>query len=489
MTREATFQTAGMSGAYDFVCPFGATDMCSNALCMCGLHCEPAIPEGAQPGKVLVAYVVPPDGEVPSIEELKGRLEAFSASSPGTAFELILAVSHKGSRDRVWEPIAPGMVRIDADYHVKPTLAGSSMIGCDYRVLAYIFAGLQTKGSGGACHKPESAAKSLFGAADSNGWHRKGNCPLLGSIRLIRFKVRKNAGEDIPLHSRETLVKAFRMGRSVWAVVRQHGLLDVSQVPRLSETNVLVRVKHAFARITHSLVLFLWGLTVKRRKFGHFLLLGYNCETAFRFLMANGFLDATFFAWSGSWTCDVTLDALRRFDSLFTGDMLFTGDGDLFIDVATGLSMHSRHKAVSGSSAVAEDLEEEKAELRSRAAHLREKFYRQLRDDESTLAVIKLSPSDCPKGDEYAHLLLEQMKAMGGKNLSLLVVCQEEDAVWFPSAHPDYEVRTVREFSPDWNAASEIDGDRLGWMKIWREFAPARKIVQHKTYKFQRKGA
>ena len=147
--------------------------------------------------------------------------------------------------------------------------------------------------------------------------------------------------------------------------------------------------------------------------------------------------------------------------------------------------MHSRMR--SGTAAAA-DCEAEKAELRSRAAHLREKFYRQLRDDEPTLAVMKIGPSDSLRGDEFARRVVERMSAMGGRNFRLLVVCQKADAGCFPAEHPDYELRTVAQFSSDWNAASELDGDRLGWMKIWMEFAPARKIVQNKTYKFQKKG-
>ena len=135
------------------------------------------------------------------------------------------------------------------------------------------------------------------------------------------------------------------------------------------------------------------------------------------------------------------------------------------------------------------DVEAEKADLRSRVAHLREKFYRQLRDDEPTLAALKLSPADCVRGDELANNLVAQLTAMGGRNFRLLVVCQKADAAFFPRSHPAYELRTVSCFSPDWDTASEQAGDRLGWMKIWREFAPARKIVQHKTYKFQKKGA
>ena len=182
------------------------------------------------------------------------------------------------------------------------------------------------------------------------------------------------------------------------------------------------------------------------------------------------------------------LDALRHFDGLFTGELAFVGGGDLLVDVNTGISMHARQGNGSGSSSQGgADLEAAKDELRSRAGHLREKFYRQLRDDETTLAVVKMGSCDCPRGDSNARELVEQLKRMGGRNFRLLVICQKADARFFPKDHPDYDLRTVACFNPDWIVASEHVGDRLGWMRIWREFAPARKIVQNKTYKFQKK--
>ena len=53
-------------------------------------------------------------------------------------------------------------------------------------------------------------------------------------------------------------------------------------------------------------------------------------------------------------------------------------------------------------------------------------------------------------------------------------------------APDDSPSRPVAEYNPDWRAATELSGDRLGWMKIWREFVPLKKLVQHKTYKFEK---
>ena len=159
----------------------------------------------------------------------------------------------------------------------------------------------------------------------------------------------------------------------------------------------------------------------------------------------------------------------------------------MFVDVATGLSAHSRYnpKAAGGASRKSADIEAEKAELRSRMAYLREKFLRQLRDDESTLAVVKLTSANCADGDRYAHRIIEQLRAMGGRNFSLLVVCQKADVKHFPAEHPDYLLRSVSVFNPDWQVATEQIGDRYGWMLLWKEFLPEKTIVQNKKFKFQ----
>ena len=148
---------------------------------------------------------------------------------------------------------------------------------------------------------------------------------------------------------------------------------------------------------------------------------------------------------------------------------------------------HSRYNPKGGgksSDRKASDIESEKAEVRSRMAYLREKFYRQLRDEEPTLAVVKMRSEECSEGDARLRALDEQLRAMGGRNYSLLAICQKADAVHFPKEHPSYLLRTVSSYNPEWRAVTEQMGDRVGWTLIWHEFAPMRVLVQHKTYKF-----
>jgi len=314
---------------------------------------------------------------------------------------------------------------------------------------------------------------------------RKSNVRLFGNIRLLRFKTGKGQWTGLPFHASETPLKTFRFRRMAWAIVRQNGALDPRQVPIANDRDVFVRMKLALKRMIQAPALFLAGLSLPRRKYGHFLMLGTNCELAYRFLKANGFLDSTFFAWAGGLESEGMLNALYHFDELFTGEMVFAPGGQgLFQDVATRVRMHSHW--VPSANGELPDIEEMKAELRSRAAHLREKFYRQLKDDEPTLAVIKMRPEDCPQGDQLAHRFLDRLREMGGRNFQLLVICQKADARHFPVEHPDYFLRTVSCYNPDWQVATEQLGDRIGWNLIWKEFAPLHILTQNKKYKFDR---
>ena len=325
------------------------------------------------------------------------------------------------------------------------------------------------------------------------GGHRKANVRLFGDIRLLRFKLSKEPKKRfLAFHPDETPVWTLRFGRAAWAIVRQHGEIKEWQLPIASEANALVRAKLAVSRVLQAPVIFLRGLTRPRKKFSHFLLLGCNCELAYRFLRANGFLDSTFFAWVGTGDCKGLVNALRCFDEVFAGEMSFDPTAsDMFMDAKTGMSAHSRYNSKldrESSARTASDVEAEKAELRSRMAHLREKFYRQLRDGEPTLAVVKMRPEECSEGDERLKALDAQLREMGGRNFSILAVCRKADAVHFPKEHPGYYLRTVSSYNPEWKAATEQFGDRAGWTVIWREFAPLKKLVQHKTYKFDAEG-
>ena len=92
---------------------------------------------------------------------------------------------------------------------------------------------------------------------------------------------------------------------------------------------------------------------------------------------------------------------------------------------------------------------------------------------------------DTPKGDEYARRYIEWLRSRGGRNIEFLVVCHRDDAANFPAEHPDYHLRTVASYNPDWSAVTEQFGDMYGWNLIWKEFAPTRVLGTKRKFGFE----
>ena len=441
--------------------------------------------------RVLVAYALLPDAEMPPEADLSESIAILRSRFPRVEFDLLVMKSTPGLKTPVFKDLAPGITLATIDYRSE-RIGGTALQGGghDAKALNSLLKGVKVRDYRSAEERNLYEAREWKRIIDGGSSYRKGNYRLLGDIRLIRFKIPRKSKCALGLHPNETPLATFRSGRMAWAVVRQHGELEDRQLPLASEMNTIVRVKLAVRRVLQFPTIFLCGLFLRRKRFAHFLLLGCNCEVAYRFVMSNGFLDSNFFAWASAGDCAGMVRALQHFDELFTGELRFAANGrDLFVDVATGVVAYSRYSPKHGEAITikkSSDIESEKAELRSRMAHLREKFYRQLRDDEPTLAVVKLRTEECPDGDARAKALKNQLLAMGGRNISLLVICQKADATHFPAEHPDYYLRTVARYNPEWQVATQQLGDRVGWMRIWREFVPIRVLKQNKTYKFDR---
>ena len=441
--------------------------------------------------RVLVAYALLPDAEMPPEADLSESIAILRSRFPTVEFDLLVMKSTPGLKTPVFKCLAPGITLATIDYRSERSGGGALKGGGhDAKALNRLLEGVKVRDyrSDEERNRYEAREREKIIACGSS--YRKGNYRLFGDIRLIRFKIPRESKCALGLHPNETPLATFRSGRMAWAVVRQHGEFEDGQLPLASDMNAIVRVRLAVRRVLQFPIIFLRGLFLRRKRFAHFLLLGYNYEAAYRFIMKNGFLDSTFFAWTDTGDCAGTARALQHFDELFTGELRFASNGrDLFVDVATGVVAYSRYSPKHGEAITikkASDIESEKAELRSRMAHLRDKFYRQLRDDEPTLAVVKMRQDDCPKGDYHAHRFLERLREMGGRNLQLLVICQKADAVHFPAEHPDYFLRTVSRYNPDWLVTTEQVGDRFGWTMIWKEFAPLHVMAQSKKYKFDR---
>jgi hypothetical protein len=435
--------------------------------------------------RVLVVYTVIPDHEMPPKEDFLLCREMLSSRFPGVRFDFFITRSKSGFREASFSEIAPGITLAEVDY--SAVHEGAAHNSGPHNALLTGFRVKDYRSDEERKRFLESEKNRSTGGGEC---FRRENIRIFGNVRLLRFKASRSFNSAPPFHARETPLFSFRTGRKIWAVVRQRGELEREQLSVASESNAIVRFLQVVRRIAQAPVIFTKGLFRRRKKFSHFLLLGYNCELAYRFVKANGFIDSNFFAWTYTGGCQKVIEALADFGSLFTGDLTFVPEGkDMFADVGSGIQAHARrHDGKRGVPTIkrVSDIESEKDELRSRMAYLREKFLKQLRDDKPTLAVIKLMPRECPGADALIKDLLARLNGMGAKNLSMLVICQKADAVHFPSEHPDYYLRTVSAYNPGWRVATEQVGDRVGWMTIWKEFVPEKKIAQTKKYKFDR---
>ena len=140
---------------------------------------------------------------------------------------------------------------------------------------------------------------------------------------------------------------------------------------------------------------------MRARRFDHVVLVGYNCELAYRFLKSLGFLDATLFCWAGTTVLDEFLAICANIDKLMTGELLPpTKELPLFRCAQTGLWAHGRaHARTWATPQPPEFVKAEADEVRSRILHLKDKTLGYLRDAKSVLVVHKIRSRYCGPGE------------------------------------------------------------------------------------------
>jgi len=226
---------------------------------------------------------------------------------------------------------------------------------------------------------------------------------------------------------------------------------------------------------------------IHAKKYEHIVTLGVNCEPAFRFYDTWHFVDSSLFAWAQCFNLKTLASALTRLDKFFAGDVELDPLSKMWICRNTGIYLHGQLKWGPGMpEPTSDDIEKDKADLRGRIAHLREKLVRYATDDKSTLFVHRLNEADekSPRLREDLLGLLGSLESLGSSSFKLLVICERQFLSRMPVL-PNCEFRFVEAFNPGHAITDTSLGDRVGWRAIFREFAPARVLPKKHTFKFE----
>jgi len=224
-----------------------------------------------------------------------------------------------------------------------------------------------------------------------------------------------------------------------------------------------------------------------RKRFEQIVILGVNCEAAFRFVCKWDFLDSSLFAWTNTLGLKNLARALARFDGIGTGEMTLHEASRMWRCENSGVYFHGKLHARPGTSGPTdEERAADLADLRSRIAHLKEKFLAYARNEKSTLFVYKLSPDEAALADLGANLdaLEAALRNLGARNAHLLVVCERALLDRMP-AGPGRSFRAVRRYNPGNSVTSRKKGDPAGWRRIFSEFAPAHVLKRAHKFKYE----
>ncbi len=222
--------------------------------------------------------------------------------------------------------------------------------------------------------------------------------------------------------------------------------------------------------------------------YGHYISLGYNCETAYQFLKRYHFVEAGLFAWTNTLDIQHLIAALNNLDRIGAGE--FTRAGAMWKCENSGIHFHGK-ALISEAVPQAEKekiLKADKAELISRTAHLKEKFRLTGCDGKKNLYLFKYKPTteeNAQTAVDNINALYQALKKIIRNDFHLLIIFEKNT---FPeltgSDNPCIFIRRVTFFTPEENVTGK-DADFKGWQRIFKEFRPDFKLKQNKKFKFE----
>ena len=225
----------------------------------------------------------------------------------------------------------------------------------------------------------------------------------------------------------------------------------------------------------------------RQRKFEQFVILGFNCEPAFRFYCRWGFLDSSLFAWASTTEIRTLVRAIDGLKDVGTGEFTFKAQSRMWRCENSKISFHGRLKPRPDAPPPTEaEMTADREELRSRIAHLKEKFATYATNEKSTLFVYRPQKADfnSPGLGERLDALEAALSRFGARNWKLLVICERPLLGKMP-AGPNRIFRAVNAFNPTTDVTNRRLGDSAGWNRIFTEFAPMHLLQKTHDYKFE----
>lgn len=210
-------------------------------------------------------------------------------------------------------------------------------------------------------------------------------------------------------------------------------------------------------------------------KFDEVVSLGYNCEVSFRIENALGELNSMPFSWAYILDRDLFLEALENPKEIFQNEVSVCRDPRVNTMIQCDkykICFHPRAEYVDADGTIIENTFREACdELRSRVAHLTDKFEKLLQSEKRTLFLVGVTENGKTTDAEFIKKLYQYLCAKYvSKNFLLVAVIPKKrmNKELFSLESDRLKIRTIKRFGTQ--RCNDISTDASGWSKIFGEF-------------------
>jgi len=232
----------------------------------------------------------------------------------------------------------------------------------------------------------------------------------------------------------------------------------------------------------------LFGLK-PQRYYGHIISLGYNCEVSYQFFKKYHFTESSLFAWCACPSINTMINSINNLDIVGSGN--FKPINHMWQCQNTQISFHGKtSQRLWKDTPTQEFIDKELQELKSRLAHLRQKFVTTGQDGKTNLYIYKCSHNEETLPQEKLvslfNSLYETISHICSNPFDLLIILEKNilPDIEQKIDNPHIVIRHVKFFANPAHVASS-PSDKHGWKRIFSEFKPDFKLPQSKRYKFE----